>query len=138
MRYLGVDYGASRTGLSLSDATGLICRPLTVVVERDADALIDRVLEHADQEDVGAIVVGLPRPLSGGTNAQLEAADDFARRLRERASMTVATWDERFTSKLAERGRSVGVPADAVAACYVLQNYLDAMHLKSERDQRSG
>ena len=138
MRYLGVDFGATRTGLSLSDASGLICRPLTVVVERDVDALIDLVLDYADREEVGEIVVGLPRPLSGGTNAQLEAADDFAKRLRERASMTVATWDERFTSKLAERGRSATAPADAVAACYVLQNYLDAVHLKSERDLRSG
>ncbi len=138
MRYLGVDFGASRTGLSLSDATGLICRPLTVVVERDTEALIDHVLEYACAEDVGEIVVGLPRPLSGGTNAQLEAADAFAKRLGERASMVVVTWDERFTSKLAERGRSKSTPADAVAACYVLQNYLDAVHLKSERDQRSG
>jgi putative holliday junction resolvase len=138
VRYLGVDFGSARTGLSLSDTTGLICRPLTVVVERDIEALIDRVLEYACREDVGEIVVGLPRPLSGGTNAQLEAADAFAGRLRERASMAVATWDERFTSKLAESGRSPRTPADAVAACYVLQNYLDAVHLKFERDQRSG
>lgn len=138
MRYLGVDFGASRTGLSLSDATGLICRPLTVVVERDTEALIDRVLEYACREDVEEIVVGLPRPLSGGTNAQLEAANVFAGRLGERATMAVVTWDERFTSKLAQRGRSASTPADAVAACYVLQNYLDAVHLKSERDQRSG
>ena len=137
VRYLGVDFGASRTGLSLSDASGLICRPLTVVVERDTEALIERVLEYACREDVGEIVVGLPRPLSGGTNAQLEAADAFSGRLRVRAPMAVVTWDERFTSKLAERGRSANTPADAVAACYVLQNYLDAVHLKSERDQRS-
>jgi len=138
VRYLGVDFGTSRTGLSLSDATGLICRPLTVVVERDTEALIDRVLEYARSEDVGEIVVGLPRPLSGGTNAQLEAAAAFAKRLGERASMVVVTWDERFTSKLAERGRSASTPADAVAACYMLQNYLDAVHLKSNRDQCSG
>ncbi len=138
MRYLGVDFGSARTGLSLSDTTGLICRPLTVVMEHDTEALIDRVLEFARGESVGEIVVGLPRPLAGGTNAQLEAADAFARRLRERASMSVVTWDERFTSKLAERGRSRGTSADAVAACYVLQNYLDAVHSKSERDQRSG
>lgn len=138
MRYLGVDFGAARTGLSLSDTTGLICRPLTVVMERDIEALIDRVLEYASSEDVGEIVVGLPRPLSGGTNAQLEAAEAFADRLRERASATVVTWDERFTSKLAERGRSSSTSADAVAACYVLQNYLDALHLKSEHDQRVG
>ena len=137
MRYLGVDFGASRTGLSLSDATGLICRPLTVVAERDTETLIDRVLEYACSEAVGEIVVGLPRPLSGGTNAQLEAAEAFARRLAGRAPMVVATWDERFTSKLAERGRSGSTPADAVAACYVLQSYLDAVHSKSERDQRS-
>lgn len=137
VRYLGVDFGSARTGLSLSDSTGLICRPLTVVGERDIEALIDRILEYACAEEAGEIVVGLPRPLSGGTNAQLKAADAFARRLRERASMTVTTWDERFTSKLAESGRSGRAPADAVAACYVLQNYLDAVHLESERVRRS-
>lgn len=134
MRYMGVDFGGARTGLSLSDATGLICRPLTVIEERDTDALIDRVLGYAEREEVGEIVVGLPRPLSGGTNAQLQAAEHFARRLGERTSAPIVTWDERFTSKLAERGRTARTPADAVAACHLLQSYLDAVHARSERE----
>lgn len=131
---MGVDFGGARTGLSLSDSTGLICRPLAVIEERDTDALLDRVLACATHEGVGEIVVGQPRPLSGGTNAQLQAAEDFARRLGELAAVSIVMWDERFTSKLAERGRSSRTPADAVAACHLLQSYLDAVHAHSERE----
>lgn len=138
MRYLGVDYGGVRTGLSLSDATGLICRPLCVIKQRDADALIESVLAHAAREEAGEIVVGLPRPLSGGTNAQLQAAEAFARRLAERTRTPVVTCDERFTSKLAEKGRTARTPADAVAACHLLQSYLDALYAQSERETRLG
>ena len=138
MRVLGVDYGAVRTGLALSDPVGFICAPLEILVERDERALIARILVRAKEEDVTEILVGLPRPLSGGTNAQLEQAESFLAALTAATTIPVRGWDERFTSKLAEksrvatgRGRRKGVPGpgeptDDVAACHLLQSYLDA------------
>lgn len=138
MRILGVDYGAVRTGLALSDLLGVTCSPLEIVVERDEQALITRILHRAAAEEVGEIVVGLPRPLSGGTNAQLDRAESFLRALAALSTIPVHGWDERFTSKLADSSRAAagrgrrkgahgrGEATDDVAACHLLQNYLDA------------
>ncbi len=99
--------------------------------------MVRRIVEEAEREGASRIVVGLPRPLAGGTNAQLEAAQAFARRLQAATHLSVVTWDERFTTKLAERGRRGKGPADAVAACHLLQNYLDACYLREGRAERA-
>jgi putative Holliday junction resolvase len=112
--------------LALSDPLGVTCAPLEVIHERDRGRLCDRVVALARDKEVGRIVVGLPRSLRGGTNPQAESVLGFVERLKECWGMQVETWDERFTSRLAEAGRRRGAPLDAVAACYMLQNYLDA------------
>jgi putative Holliday junction resolvase len=146
MRILGVDFGGTRTGLALSDPLGITCSPFATVEEKDEGRLIAKILATAVEEAVGAIVVGLPRPLKGGTNAQSEAAVAFKDRLEEKAPVPVRMWDERFTSRLADatrsrkgtsgprgggRGSSSG-SQDAIAACYMLQNYLDARAQSTE------
>jgi RNase H-fold protein (predicted Holliday junction resolvase) len=80
------------------------------------------------------IVVGLPRPLGGGTNSQMDQVLAFVGRLRLEGAMPVDTWDERFTSKLAEKGHGPREARDAIAACYMLQNYLDA-HSETTRQE---
>lgn len=131
MRILAVDLGGARTGLALSDPHGVTCTPLTVIFERDEERLVQQILTAAGEVGAERLLVGLPRPLSGGTNQQLERAERFAARLAASTALSVETWDERFTSKLAEQGRSKnGPPADAVAACHLLQNYLDAHSLQ--------
>ncbi len=128
MRILGIDYGGSRTGLSLSDPVGITCSPLMTVAEKNLDRLVERIVAIVEEQGVGIIVVGLPRPLKGGVNAQTEATETFAESLRRSTDATVTMWDERFTSRLADRGRpsSSKSERDAVAACYMLQSYLDS------------
>jgi len=127
MRRLGIDLGATRTGLALSDPMGITCSPLPVIVERDQVKILARVVEVARENEVDEIVVGLPRPLRGGSNPQLECAERFAESLRALGGFRVSGWDERFTTKLAERGRSRTTAQDSVAACYMLQGYLDSI-----------
>ena len=123
---MGLDVGGRRTGVALSDPLGVTCRPLLVIEESDQERLVERVMALAREYESEELVVGLPRPLSGGTNRQLEHVQGFVRVLSERSGLPVTTWDERFTSKLAgPAGKTTG-SRDAVAACYMLQNYLDA------------
>jgi len=125
VRFLGVDLGESRTGLALSDPVGITCRPLDILHEKDPDAVLAAVLETAECEGADVIVVGLPRPLSGGTNRQLKSVEAFVEKLAARSPRLVTTWDERFTSTLARRGKSRREHVDSVAACHMLQGYLD-------------
>lgn len=125
MRVLGIDLGTSRTGIALSDPLGITCRPLPVIRERDEGKLLLTLVALADEHDAEVVVVGLPRPLGGGSNEQLQAVSAFKDKLAAATPRTVVTWDERFTSKLAERGGKRVGEHDSVAACYMLQDYLD-------------
>lgn len=132
MRVLGVDYGSVRTGLAVSDPFGVTCRPFGILTKRDEESLVSDILFTAKELNVEAIVVGIPRPLSGGTNRQLETVLGFVKHLQQVAEnalgvhMVIRTWDERFTTSLARRHARLGQD-DAVAACYMLQDYLDTL-----------
>lgn len=118
--------GGRRTGVALSDPHGIICSPLEVITETDREALFDRIIALIHLHGVDELVVGLPRPLGGGVNRQVEEVLAFVDTLQLRSGVKVNTWDERFTSKLAGKTGPKTGPRDAVAACYMLQNYLDA------------
>ena len=123
MRVVALDHGAVRTGVAISDETGTLARPLTVVDKVDTEAglatLLDLLAEHAP----GRIVVGLPLSLDGREHAQAGRARGFAARLGAAVTVPVDLYDERFTSKLADRrGRRAG--RDARAAATLLEDYL--------------
>jgi putative holliday junction resolvase len=126
MRVLGIDLGRSRTGLALSDPLGVTCSPLGTIEERDEGRLIAAIVATAQERGASKIVLGLPRSLRGGANPQSDLVVAFKARLEERTAVPVELWDERFTSKLAGKQRSSTSGQDAVAACYILQSYLDA------------
>jgi len=137
-RILGVDFGGRRIGLAISDPSGTIARPLTMLkVGGQSDAVL-RVAEAATRlaaEDDGlrAIVVGLPLSLEGAPTDQTAAVSVFVAALRDRLPMPIVTEDERLTSveaesRLAEREtdwRKRKAQIDAEAAAIILQDYLD-------------
>jgi putative holliday junction resolvase len=125
MRALGLDYGAARTGVAVTDHTGTLASPLTVVEHVDGEAGFARLLEIiADQAPEG-IVVGLPVSLDGREHAQAARARAFARRLADAVGTPVTTYDERFTTTVAGR-RGGRAPIDAREAAVILEDYLRA------------
>ena len=137
MRVLGVDVGMSRTGVAISDPLGVTCTPLPVIREREPERTLLKVVAVAQEYGAEQIVVGLPRPLGGGTNQQLQSVVAFAERLATLAELPILTWDERFTSKLAEGAGKRSGEQDSVAACYMLQDYLDwrSRNLAGDKDE---
>ncbi len=124
--------------MALSDVMGITCTPLPVIRERDAEKVLLRVIAAAEEHSAEEIVVGLPRPLKGGSNEQLEAVLAFKERLAAGTAIPVVTWDERFTSKLADRGGKRTGEQDSVAACYMLQDYLEWRSRKQQAQDRRG
>jgi putative Holliday junction resolvase len=98
---------------------------MPVVHERDEGKVLAAIVDLADEYGADEIVIGLPRPLKGGRNEQSDTVLAFKERLAGSTTRTVVTWDERFTSKMAERGTKRTGEHDSVAACYMLQGYLD-------------
>ena len=123
MKVLALDYGSARTGVAVSDPTGTVARPLGVVERAASEAGIARLVELVREEEVERIVVGLPITLRGEHGAQAEETERFVELLRAAVDLPVESFDERFTTKLAEAGET-RAEQDAVAAAHLLSSYL--------------
>jgi putative holliday junction resolvase len=123
VKVLALDYGAARTGVAVSDATGTIARPVGVV-ERAASvdglAAVETLVREHDAERV---VVGMPLTLRGERGMQAVETDQFVEALRATVQVPVETYDERFTTALAARGGGDS-DEDARAAAHLLESYL--------------
>lgn len=125
MKALGLDYGSARTGVAVSDATGTLARPLEVVERADSAAGLDRLAALVVEHGAEVVVVGLPLTLRGEVGDQARATQSFVERLAGAIGLVpVVTWDERFTTTLAQRSPSKA-PEDALAAAHLLQSWLD-------------
>lgn len=129
MRVLALDFGAARTGVAVSDATGTIARPLDVVERAATPDGMARIGELVEQEEAERVVVGLPLTLRGDRGSQAAATEEFVRALRQAIRVPVETYDERFTTALASRGGG-DAPEDARAAAHLLESYLERMRLR--------
>ena len=141
-RILAIDVGARRVGLAISDVSCTLARPLeTIAVTSEADA-VDRVARRlvelaAEDGGLGAIVVGMPARLDGTPSPQTARVGAFIALLRARTSLTIATEDERLSSREAESRLAVRekdwrkrkAQLDAAAAAVFLQDFLDRRSL---------
>lgn len=126
-RILALDYGSVHTGVAISDPTGTIVRPLDSTTAAASPEGLKGIAGIVDQEEVSAVVVGLPVSLSGELGAQAQETQVFVDALREALTVPVITWDERFTSKMAaEKGRFSHSNTHSLAACCLLQDYLES------------
>lgn len=123
MKVLALDYGAARTGVAVSDATGTIARPLEVVARAGEPAGVARIAELAREHEVERVVVGLPLTLRGERGEQVRATEEFVSLLRGALTVPVETYDERFTTTLAAAD-SGSAAEDARAAAHLLASYL--------------
>ena len=123
MKVLALDYGAARTGVAVSDASGSIARPLIVVERAASEQGLRRVGEIVREEGAERVVVGLPLTLRGEHGLQARETEAFVSALRSELDVPVETYDERFTTAIAARG-SGDAPEDARAAAHLLESYL--------------
>ncbi len=115
----------------MSDTLGVIATPHSVIDRKGATGVI---VELVEEHDVGTIVLGLPTSLGGGETQSAADARNFGEELRRRSGVDVVYWDERFTTRMAERSllesgmkrRERRGTVDKVAAAIILQSYLDS------------
>ena len=124
MKVMALDFGSARTGVAVSDPTGVVARPLGVVERAGAEAGLAEVVRLAREQDVQEVVVGHPLTLRGERGEQARAAERFAKALRAAVDVPVVLFDERFTTDLAEQSSSA-TPEDARAAAHLLSSYLE-------------
>lgn len=146
VRVLALDVGSKRIGVAISDPTGFLASPLTVIERRDLRSDFERIAKLLRQEGAERVVVGLPLSLSGDVGPQALVVLEFKEALEKALDVSVETWDERFSTVGAQEAlRAQGVRArkqreriDAAAAAFILQGYLDAQgtHTSAGGDAR--
>ena len=126
-RVLALDYGSARCGVALSDPTGTLATPLPVVERPGTNKGLGRVAGLVREFGVTTVVVGLPLSLSGGDSDQTRETREWAERLRAKLGDRVAVelYDERFTTRMAERFGGSG-DEDSRAAAHLLESWLAA------------
>ena len=139
-RILGLDPGERRVGVALSDPTGTIASPHSVIDRRSVE-LVEAVRILCDEYDVVQIVVGLPTGLSGVEGPSAKAARIVGDAVAEATGLPVEYQDERFTTVTAEAALLEGGVRrtkrrdvrDKVAAAVILQTYLDRKDISGDR-----
>jgi len=125
-RLLAVDPGEVRIGIAVSDPSGLVARPLTVLGHTSRAQDAQAIVGLARQEGAEMILVGLALDADGEVGPQARRAERLAETLRQTSSIPVATWDESGSTQAARRGRGQDPMLDARAAAVILQDYLNA------------
>jgi len=124
MRYLGIDYGEKRIGLSVSDEAGSFAFPReTIVADSSAVSVIAELVAN---EGIGAIVIGIPETHSGNENKIEATIRRFAGSLQEATGFTPSFQNEQYSSVEASRFAPGEKKDDAVSAALILQRFLDA------------
>ena len=135
-RILGVDFGDTRTGLAVSDASRFLASGIGYVSPGGIVKTADKVAEVAREQKVSAIVVGLPKNMDGSEGFRADRCREFADLLRERlVDMPIAMIDERMTTMSASRylnetntrGQKRKGVIDTLSAQIILQNALDRL-----------
>ncbi len=132
MKVMGIDYGDARTGVAISDLLCSIVGQTTVVPSRNQTKLMDQLMTLIQENQVGEIVVGLPKNMDGSEGPRAELCRAFAEQLKELSGLPVHMWDERRTTVEAHNilsehnyhGKKRKNTVDAVAASLILEGYL--------------
>ena len=133
-RIMGIDYGDARTGVALSDLLCTIVGSTCVVPSRNTEKALIDIVRIAKEQDVGTIVVGLPRNMNGTEGPRAELCREFAAELAQRTGLEIVMWDERRTTVEAHNilsqhnyhGKKRKDTVDAVAASLILEGYLNS------------
>ena len=132
MRIMAIDYGDARTGVAISDATGLLAGFTTVIHSRKAEEVAAQLARLVQDHQVDELVMGFPRNMDGTEGPRAELYRAFAARVEAACGLKPVLWDERRTTVEAhnilhasgKKMKNHRKTVDAVAATLILEGYL--------------
>lgn len=142
MRILGLDVGDRRIGVAMSDPMEILASALTVIERNGDGTALNSILDMVEENEVGCIVVGLPRLMDGSIGKQAAKTNAFVKELSELTDVPIRMWDETLSTVIAERllrdagrdRRETRKRRDAAAAAVILQWYLDSVRDEISRE----
>ena len=98
MRIMAIDYGDARTGIAISDPTGLLAGYTTVIHSRKSEVVAEEIARLVKEHGVEELVMGFPRNMDGTEGPRAELYRAFAQQVGEVTGLTPVLWDERHTT----------------------------------------
>ena len=132
MKIMGIDYGDARTGVAISDLLCTLVGSATVVPSRNTEKAIADIVRLAQENQVGEIVVGLPKNMDGTEGGRAEKTRKLAKLVELGVQVPIVFWDERRTTVTAAAqltdagtfGKKRKGKLDAVSAAVILDSFL--------------
>ena len=139
MRIMAIDYGDARTGIAISDPTGLLAGYTTVIHSRKSEVVAEEIARLVKEHGVEELVMGFPRNMDGTEGPRAELYRAFAAQVGQVTGLTPVLWDERRTTVEAhsilhasgKRMKQHKKTVDAVAATLILEGYLTRRRTQS-------
>ena len=132
-RLLGLDLGSKTIGIALSDIGRTIATPMETIKRVKFTKDVERLLTIIEQQNVGAIILGLPKNMDGSEGPRCQSTRQFAKNMTEKTQIPIGYWDERLSTiavtrtlleaDTSRKRRSELV--DKMAASYILQGVLN-------------
>ena len=146
MRVLGLDFGSKTVGVAVSDPLGVTAQGVEIIRRKSENKLrqtLARIETLIEEYHVGILVLGFPKNMNNTLGDRAKKSLEFKEMLERRVGLPVVMWDERLTTVEAERTLIEGQIrrehrkeyVDMLAAVLILQGYLDAAHIRAEREK---
>ena len=129
MKYLCLDYGSKKIGVSISDDIGMLAFPLKIILNKDKEKSLSEILEIIKENNIKEIVIGESLNQSGIPNNILEEAKSFAKKISEITDLKI-NFEKEWFSTLEARRYDDRRDADDSAAAIILQRFLDKVNKK--------
>jgi len=132
-RLIGIDYGDARTGIAVSDPTGLLAVAVVTIHEKNIDILVKEIADTIEKYETDEFVVGYPKDMMGNPGPRAVKTERFAKKLQRETNIPVVLFDERYSTQTAlqylnatdTRGKKRKNILDTVSAAIILQDYMD-------------
>ena len=132
-----MDLGSKTVGVAVSDPLLITAQGIEIIRRKDENKLrqtLARIEALIEEYEVERIVLGLPKNMNGTLGERAELSLAFQEKLERRTGLPVVMWDERLTTVAADRAMmEAGIRredrrdhVDKIAACFILQGYLDS------------
>lgn len=136
MRIMGLDFGSKTVGVAISDPLFITAQGIEIIERKEENKLrktLARIEELIVEYEVEEIVLGLPKNMNDSMGIRAELSLEFQEKLERRTGLPVTMWDERLTTVAADKAMmEAGIRrehrkehVDKIAACFILQGYLD-------------
>lgn len=142
MRIMGLDFGSKTVGVAISDPLLITAQGIEIIRRKDENKLrqtLARIEALIEEYEVDRIVLGLPKNMNDTLGERAQLSLEFKEKLERRTGLPVVMWDERLTTVAADRAMmEAGIRrenrkdyVDKIAACLILQGYLDSRETSS-------